>query len=209
MVAKDPYRIHKHELLKQFLINPKQVGTIAPSSRALVRAMTDEVRALLAARQDQTESDIGSALPLVLELGAGTGIITQELLKAGLPPQNLIIVDINPVLVAKLAKIYPGVTIIHGDARNLEVILPPAFKARIDIVVSSLPLKNFNQQFLRAFIDSVFMVTRPRAILVQYSYFLTNPLRALSGAVEAQRHRIVWFNLPPAVVWHFRSRRDL
>jgi len=61
-----------------FLRNPRQIGALIPSSERLAQAMIADV-------DPETDS--------VLELGPGTGVITQALLEKGLPPEKLWLVE--------------------------------------------------------------------------------------------------------------------
>ena len=54
--------------------NPRRVGAIAPASKALAQAMADEV------------ARVGPGL--LIEIGAGTGAITQALARLGAPPDR-------------------------------------------------------------------------------------------------------------------------
>ncbi|MDI9409757.1 MAG: methyltransferase domain-containing protein [Candidatus Pacebacteria bacterium] len=193
-------RIKKRELFKQFLLNPKQVGTVFPSSPWLVKAMTRAIASGLNPLQI-------AASPLVLELGAGTGVITQNLLAMGLPPQNLYVVEINPILADELKRLYPTINVIVGDARNLAQILPTELRGSFDFTISSLPLKNFDAEFRSQFIESVFAIMNNNGKVFQYSYFFSNPLKLNDKTVESRAVKQVWLNFPPATVWqYFRAR---
>ena len=68
--------------LKRWLANPLQMGSIVPSSTALCSRVV---------RQTRWAED-----EYVLELGAGTGVISGALLAGGLPPEKLVVVDQLP-----------------------------------------------------------------------------------------------------------------
>ena len=65
-----------------------------------------------------------SADEAVLELGAGTGVVSRALLEGGVPPEQLIVVEIVPDMADHLRGVLPGVLVIEGDARNLPDLLP-------------------------------------------------------------------------------------
>ncbi len=77
-----------------FLANPRQVGAVLPTSRTAVRGMLDL-------------ADVPGA-DLVVELGAGTGVQTGEILARLRPDARLVAVEIDPKLSALLAKRYAG-----------------------------------------------------------------------------------------------------
>src|SRR5947207_171834 len=67
---------------RRWLANPLQMGSVVPSSAALCDRI---VRHTIRAPQEA-----------VLELGAGTGVVSRALLRSGLPPDRLIVVEIVP-----------------------------------------------------------------------------------------------------------------
>ena len=56
----------------------------------------------------------------VLELGPGTGAVTDALLKHGLREDRLIAIENNPTLAKLLRKRFPRAQIITGDAWDLD-----------------------------------------------------------------------------------------
>ncbi len=94
--------------LRALIARPKHVGAVAPSSRALARAIARQI-------------DPSQAGP-VLELGPGTGVITAALLKRGLAPERVTVVEYDADFAAAIATRYPGVHVIEGDAFDLNRI---------------------------------------------------------------------------------------
>ena len=78
----------------------------------------------------------------VLELGAGTGSLTQGLVRAGCPPERIIALEREPALVAVLRREFPVMTVIEGDATRIGDYLAGCVE-RLAAVVSSLPIKWF------------------------------------------------------------------
>ena len=77
-----------------FVAHPRQMGAVLPTSRSAVRDMLDL-------------ADVPAA-DLVVELGAGTGSQTGEILARLRPGARLVAVEIDPKLSAMLAKRYAG-----------------------------------------------------------------------------------------------------
>src|SRR3990170_1636830 len=90
-------------LFKLWLKNPRKIGAVAVSSAELASAM---------ARQ------VPRGPGYVVELGGGTGSVTKAILKAGTPPEKLIVVERDPTLHKLLQERYPGVKVLLGDAAN-------------------------------------------------------------------------------------------
>ncbi len=102
--------------MKRWLANPLQMGSIVPSSPALYRRVVQQIR---------RTGDEG-----VIELGAGTGVVSRALLEGGLPPERVTVVEIVPSMATHLRQMLPGVEVIEGDARALPSLIPPPAMAR-------------------------------------------------------------------------------
>ena len=173
---------------RRWLANPLQMGSIVPSSPALCRRVVAH-----------TSWSGGAA---VLELGAGTGVIGQALLAAGLPPERLLVVEIVPAMAEHLRRVLPGATVLTGDARNLPALLPPAWHGRIGTVICGIPLVLLSTAAQRRFIGAIEAVAPGRGFL-HYSYCATSPLPWRRHALVARREAWTPLNLPPASVWRY------
>lgn len=175
-------RLFLSELAKR----PKLVGAIWPSSPALGRAM--------ARRLPEHQAE------LVLELGPGTGIVTEELLAAGLPQERLVAVEKSERLAGFLRERYPNARVITGDALEIDRDLAGI---KFGAVISSLPLKLFPPKDVARLAEAIHNVLAPGADWVQFSYQIVN------GRVPGKTFRrvateIVWQNFPPAKVSVYR-----
>ncbi len=99
-----------------------------------------------------------------MELGAGTGVISQALLAGGIPPERLIVVEIVPELVAHLRRTLAGVHVIEGDARRLPLLVPPHWHGRIGTVVCGIPLVLLPRAEQRRFIDAIGAICPARGV---------------------------------------------
>jgi phosphatidylethanolamine/phosphatidyl-N-methylethanolamine N-methyltransferase len=137
----------------------------------------------------------------MLELGPGTGVVTDELLAAGLPEHLLVAVEKSPRLAGFLRERFPQARIVCGDALELEHILPGM---KFGGVFSSLPLKVFSDQEVEQLSAAIHRVLLPDAHWIQYSYQILNG-HAPAGSFFAVDHQMVWHNLPPAKVSVYRA----
>lgn len=176
--------------LRALVTHPKSVGAIAPSSRALARA--------IAARLDPARPGA------VLELGPGTGVITEAILERGVAPARLVLVEYDPEMAACLARRFEGVRVIEGDAFNLGHTLGPLAGQPFSGVISGLPLLNFPNLRRRAYVEGVCRLLEPGAPFVQFSYGVNAPV-APPADFGVERAALVWANLPPARVWVYRK----
>jgi len=135
------------------------------------------------------------ALP-VLELGPGTGAVTQALLEHGLPPRRLVAVEKSPRLTDVLRQRFPGARILTGDALELEALLGGE---GFGSVVSSLPLKVFSAVDVVRLANSIRALLHPGGRWIQYTYQIFNG-HPPSNAFQRVASDLVLLNLPPARV---------
>lgn len=178
------------EFLRGLIARPKGVGAIAPSSPALARAIAAE---------------IDPALPgPVLELGPGTGVVTEALIERGIVPSRITAIEYDPDFATCVSTRCPGVKVIRGDAFNLGETLGHINGASYAGVISGLPLLNWPMAARRALIEDAFRRLSPGAPFVQFSYGLTPPVPASDG-FAVRRAAVIWANIPPARVWVYRA----
>jgi phosphatidylethanolamine/phosphatidyl-N-methylethanolamine N-methyltransferase len=179
--------------LQEWLGNPRRTGSIVPSSRQLAKAMARWLPA-------DPES-------YVLELGPGTGIVTQALRQRGLREDRLVAIENNSKMAELLRQRFPRAHIITGDAWRLDELLREQRKPikSVGAVISSLPLLNFPEEKAEALGRKIRAVLEPKGHWVQFSYRIDKlrPRGAKSFRLHASK--IVWLNLPPARVSVFRK----
>jgi phosphatidylethanolamine/phosphatidyl-N-methylethanolamine N-methyltransferase len=181
--------------LKSLVATPRLTGAVAPSGRALARAMAAAAGA--------------PAQGLVIELGPGTGPVTRSLIEAGLPPERLVVVEYDPGFCRMLERRFEGVRVIQGDAYDLSRTLAPFAGQPIAAVVSSLPLLNQPPPRRTKLIADAFALMGPSGVFVQFTYGLQSPVprEACAGLYSAIRSKPILLNLPPAFVWTYRLDR--
>jgi phosphatidylethanolamine/phosphatidyl-N-methylethanolamine N-methyltransferase len=177
--------------IRSWLEKPLATGAVTPSGRVLARTMARYV-------------DPQAAGP-VIELGPGTGPVTEALVAQGVDPARLVLVEFNPTFCRLLRSRYPTATVVQGDAYGLRRLLESLVRQPAAAVVSGLPL--FTKPLktrLRLMFDA-FALMAPSAPFVQFTYAMVPPIpKALSG-VNAEASERIWMNLPPARVWVYRK----
>jgi phosphatidylethanolamine/phosphatidyl-N-methylethanolamine N-methyltransferase len=177
--------------LARLIAQPQHTGAVAPSSPGLTKAMAAQV-------------DPNAALP-ILEFGPGTGVVTEALIARGIAPARITAVEYDAEFAQRVRERCPGVTVIQGDAFDLDKTLGARARDTFAAAVSSLPLVNFPQAVRDAFIADIFKRLAPGAPFVQFSYRLKPPVAPPPG-VTLQRAAVIWLNVPPARVWVYRRR---
>ena len=176
--------------LRRWLANPLQMGSIVPSSPALCRRVVQHIR--------RTGDE------WVIELGAGTGVVSRALLQGGVPPERVIVVEIVPDMARHLRQMLPGVEVIEGDARALPDLVPPRLHGHVGTVICGIPLVLLPVPEQRRFIDAIAAVAPGRGFL-HYSYCVTSPLPAQKHGLVAKREAWTPLNVPPASVWRYEA----
>ena len=164
------------------------MGSVVPSSATLCKHMV---------RIGWPEDD-----GVVLELGAGTGVISRAFLDAGLPADRLVTLEIDPNLAHHLRDTLRGVEVLECDARRLVEHLPNRFQGRIATVVCGIPLVLLPLVEQRRFVAAMQAVAPRRGFLL-FSYCITSPLPAKKLGLVAKREVWTPMNLPPASVWRY------
>ncbi len=182
-----PLREFSEELLRA----PHHVGAVCPSSKSLGLAMAEAI--------NLTDDR------LVIELGAGTGSITQALLQQGVPANRLIVLERSEALVRRLRQRFPTLTIIQGDAADLPTLLRDQCQD-IGNVVSSLPLRSLKPVAADAIIAGILDTLADGGRLIQFTYDLRRPSVPEHFGLRRVTTRRVWANLPPARVDVFDYR---
>lgn len=182
--------------IRQWIANPRLIGAVSPSGRALARTMAGFV-------------DLNRDGPIV-ELGPGTGPVTQALLARGVAPDRLVLVEYESRFCHLLAERFPGVNIVQGDAYGLKATLEGKVVGRISTVVSSLPLLVRPERDRVELLHQAFELMGDDGLFIQFTYGLTKspmPLhaRGVTGAYVGKGSAPVMLNIPPARVWRYRK----
>ena len=177
----------------RLILQPKTIGAIAPSSRALATAM--------AAQIDPDEP--GS----ILELGPGTGVATEALLARGIAPERITVVEYDRHFSQLIASRYSRINVINGDAFDLANLLGPGSRQHFSGAISGVPLLNHSVARRQVFLSGVLALLKPGTPYVQFSYGIRPPVAPTSG-VSVSAADFVLFNLPPARVWVYRAARQ-
>jgi phospholipid N-methyltransferase len=172
---------------KSWIRNPLAMGAVAPSGKMLAKRMA-------------TGLDPSSR---VVELGSGTGTVTQAVLDAGVKPENLSLIEQDPHFLRILARRFPSVHRIAGDALHLTDYFADSL-GTFDFVISGLPLLLFTPERRRTALSQMLTVLKPEGVVNQFTYAARCPvdreLRKDLG-IESTLIGIAALNLPPAFVY--------
>ena len=192
VAKKTPRLDDEMQFIRSWFEKPISTGAVMPSSKALARTMARYV-------------DPQSTGP-VIELGPGTGPVTEALVQHGVDPKRLVLVEFNPAFCRLLRTRYPGATVVQGDAYRLRRLLSATMREPAAAVVSGLPLVTKPLRTRLRLISDAMGLLAPGAPFIQFTYAMVPPIpKALSG-IKAESSELIWMNLPPARVWVYRGK---
>jgi phosphatidylethanolamine/phosphatidyl-N-methylethanolamine N-methyltransferase len=169
---------------------PLRVGAVTPSSKALARTMAAYI-------------DPAAPGPII-ELGPGTGPITEALVAQGIDTGRLVLVEFDTTFCRLLRARYPSATVVQGDAYGLKRILGNFLREPAAAVVSGLPLFTKPLRVRLRLLFEAFGLMLPGAPFVQFTYNALAPMPTRLDRVRVQASERVWMNIPPARVWVYR-----
>ena len=184
----------KTRIIRQFFTHPQSIGAIAPSSQTLATEMANAAL------------HYGAPDALVIEAGAGSGAITETLVKALPDNARFLACENNAQLADALAHRMPTIEL----RRNKIQHLPEWTSANNKTIVSSLPFRSLPANDVREIIRCFHgeLCRHQDSILVQFSYGLRNPIPELAedDNITCFHHNTVFRNLPPAKIWIYRRQ---
>ena len=186
--------------IKAWLDNPLVTGAVSPSGKVLSRTMAGAV-------------DPAVDGP-VIELGPGTGPVTEALIQRGIAPDRLVLVEFDPDFCRLLHRRYPRACVVEADAYDLRKSLAPVLQGRAAAVVSSLPLLTKPERQRLALLRDAFELLGPAGVFVQFTYGIGSPVPRVDelfrpAGFQATVSPPVWLNLPPAWVWTYRPAESV
>lgn len=178
--------------LRSWFERPLVTGSVTPSGKMLARTMASYVDP----RVDGP----------VIELGPGTGPVTDALIRRGVAQERLVLIEYNPDFCDLLQRRFPRASIVHGDAYDIQTTVGALLHAKGAATISSLPLFTKPLEQRLGLLNAAHDLMQVNAPFVQFTYALVPPIpkRCDAGTYMASRSNKVWLNLPPARVWVYR-----
>ena len=181
------------EFFKGFLKNPREVGSVIPSSRFLTRR-TLECGEVRQAR-------------VIVELGPGTGVLTRHALERMRADAKLVAIEISRDFVELLQKEFPDPRLFvhHGSATEIEAALAKIGARQADLVMSGIPFSTLERGVGLATLRAAKRVLAPGGRFVAYQF--RSKVRDFGEPVfgtRAETHSGFW-NVPPMKIYVWRQ----
>jgi phospholipid N-methyltransferase len=185
--------------LGKFLRNPRNVGSVVPSSQALAREM---------ARAVPVSPDA-----VVVELGPGTGALTRQVVKVLAPGQRFLAIDIDPEFCDNLRKRWPRIDCECGSAADLPQMIEARRWAGVNHVLSGLPFASLPAAISRAILQAVAQSLAAGGTFTTFQYvhaYATPPAVRFRKQMAARfgpmvSRQMVVRNVPPAYVMTWKK----
>lgn len=171
----------------KFLRQGTGIAALAPSSPWLARAA---VRGI----------DFGRARCIV-ELGAGTGPITTELLKHAGDDCRVMVVERDPDFCLRLKEKFPRADVVEADANDLELLLQQRGIDKVDHVLSGLPLPSFPEGDRNRLIAAVQRCLAPQGTMRQLTHMPYVYFKLYRRYFNSVRFELVPMNVPPGGIY--------
>jgi phosphatidylethanolamine/phosphatidyl-N-methylethanolamine N-methyltransferase len=177
--------------IRSWIDKPLITGAVSPSGKALAKMMAAPV-----------DPDLPGQ---ILEIGPGTGPVTEALIRRGVDEGRLVLLEFNPGFVDLLRQRFPRATVLQGDAYDVIGLTAGVLTGPVAGIVSSLPLLTKPVPRRAKLLKDCLDLAQPGAPFCQFTYMVAPPvpLFAISGT-EASGSPLVWRNVPPARVWTYR-----
>jgi|ERR1044071_4706493 phospholipid N-methyltransferase len=197
----DPVMAERLQFLGAFLREPARVGSLAPSSPALAQAML-------------RGCDLKSA-KTVVEFGPGTGAFTRLILQRLGRQTTFFALELDDKHVRGLRHRFPGANIYRDSAERIQKYLAQHRRKNADYIISGLPWANMPVQVQEGILSAVVASLAPEGMFTTFTYvhaFWLPRARRFRARLEhffgeIKLSRIVWRNMPPALV--YRCRRSV
>ena len=181
--------IKSTSFIRQFIKNKKTIGAVLPSSFFLRRKILNKVYKK------------GSVF---VEFGPGTGAFTYDIIKSLPNNCNFLIFEVNKIFYEKLKQKITDhrVILINDGAENLEKHLSLNNLKKADVIISSLPLANFNEKLRTKILKNSFENLKTNGRFIQYQY-TKNAKDEIEMIFKTKnvRTEFVFINIPPAFVY--------
>lgn len=189
----------KQLFLKRFLANPGLIGAILPSSPALCREIISHINI------ESSEA--------VIELGPGTGVITDEILSRINHQAKFVAVELDNKMYKTLRRNRPALNIVNDSAENLPEIMKNAEIKHLNTIISGLPWAAFPEKLQLGILNAIVNSLCDGGYFTTFAYLQGLLLPAgqrfkkllRKSFKEVTVSRVIWTNIPPAIVYRCKK----
>lgn len=178
------------KFLMQYITHPRSTGAILPSSKKLSKKMIEEV------------NFSKCKCKCIVELGPGTGVFTEELLKRKKEDTKIILIENNETFYNILKDKYgniKNVHIINDSAEKIDYYIRKHNVINVDYILSGLPFASLPREVSETILDKSKNVlgNKGEFITFQYTKLKLSLINEYFKNIKIKRELL---NIPPAYV---------
>lgn len=152
-------------------------GTLFSSSKWAARALSDPMKSIAGPRR-------------ILEVGAGTGAVTTEIIRRMNPEDNLIVVEMNPKFMATLKESIVKLPEFTKHSSRIEFFEGPVQDLpenhKHELIVCALPFLNFELSLVKEIFEKFNRLGTTNAVMTHFEYM---GLRKIGCAISQERKK--------------------
>lgn len=143
----------------------------------------------------------------ILELGAGTGPVTEAILDGGCPIDQVVVVERDAELCRSLEKRFCGLHVLHGNALELGPLMARSGIPSVCVVLSGLPMRAVAPEAAARCFSEAFQHMPAGGAVIQYTYGFRPPVDPENNARKLAATFVgrEWRNVPPMGIWSYRQ----
>jgi len=176
--------------IKKYIKDFTTLGSVAPSSSKASKFLASQIK-----------RNGG----YVIELGPGSGTVTQAILDSGIGFDKLIAIEIDKHFYDYMKAKFPKLNILNASATDLKKLLPKHVIGNVSTIISTIPMKNLHHNLRNEIINAAFSVMRPDGNFVQIRYSTQSPIKAKQLGLKQLTYGRVWWNIPPMTTFGYEK----
>lgn len=174
--------------LSKFISKGRQISSAVPSSPAMVAKILDRI-------------DF-SRPGAIVELGAGTGPVTEQIMDILRPSQRFVAVENDADFCDVLRRRFPDLTLLQADATRIAEPLENLGIHRVEYVISGLPTPALPRKSLVRLFRWLEKALSPTGVFIQITVVPLVYQRFYRRLFDSVDFKMVWLNVPPGGVYY-------
>ncbi|NDJ26484.1 SAM-dependent methyltransferase [Campylobacter sp. MIT 12-5580] len=181
----------------RYVRHPKQVGALCSSSGKLAFIITENI--------GLKEADN------IVEIGAGTGAFTKQILKKKKNEANFFAIEIDQKMAQKLQERFENLDIEVNSAYHLKEFMQKRNIKSLDTIVSGIPWALLKPKEQERLLNVLYESLSEGGYFSTFAYVLPTlaarrfKKQLFSLFKEVKISKIVWQNIPPAFVYYCKK----
>ncbi len=186
-------------MVDRFIRNINKTGAITCCSEEVANALASKANLARA--------------KTVVELGSGTGAITEKILENLQKDALFLALELNEHFVEETKKRCPAANVYHDTAENVKIYLNKHGQETCDCVISTLPWTLFDKELQESILNAIWDVLPEGGEFLTVAYTFAPLLpggKRFKNLIQKRfahvtRTKPIWKNLPPVYVYYCKK----